>query len=40
MPSTVQTASAVPGQPLAASTSEPIVVMTIRSMMRGLSSCQ
>ena len=40
MPSTVQMASDVPGQPCAASTSEPIVVMTISSMMRGLSSSQ
>ena len=40
MASTVHTTSSVPGQPSAASASEPIVVMTISSMMRGLSSCQ
>ena len=40
IPSTVQSASSVPGQPWAASASEPIVVMTISSMMRGLSSSQ
>ena len=40
MPSTVQATSAVPGQPCAASASEPIVVMTISSMMRGFSSSQ
>ena len=40
MPSTVQTASSVPGQPSAASASEPIVVMTISSMMRGFISSQ
>ena len=40
MPSTVQATSAVPGQPSAASISEPIVVMTISSMMRGFISSQ
>ncbi len=40
MPSTVQAATPLPGQPCAASASEPIVVMTISSMMRGLSSSQ
>ena len=40
MPSTVHATSALPGQPFAASASEPIVVMTISSMMRGFSSSQ
>ena len=40
MPSTVQATTPLPGQPCAASASEPIVVMTISSMMRGLSSSQ
>ena len=38
--STVQATSSRAGQPSAASASEPIVVMTISSMMRGFSSCQ
>ena len=40
MPSTVQATTPLPGQPCAASASEPIVVMTISSMMRGFSSSQ
>ena len=40
MPGTVADEQPVPGQPCAAKPSEPTVVMTISSMIRGLSSSQ